>query len=96
MNDEITRIELNDELDLHYFHPKYVKDLLKDFIDDSYNKGKKEIRIVHGKGKSVMKSIVISELKKNNKIAGYKDDHGNWRLEGDPIPLCWSVKASKP
>ena len=25
-----------------------------------------------------------------------KDDQGNWRLEGDPIPLCWSVKASKP
>jgi SAM-dependent methyltransferase len=25
-----------------------------------------------------------------------KDETGNWRLDGDPIPLCWSVKAQKP
>lgn len=25
-----------------------------------------------------------------------KDEEGNWWLDGDPLPLCWSVKASKP
>jgi len=25
-----------------------------------------------------------------------KDEEDNWQLEGDPLPLCWSVKASKP
>ncbi len=78
MNDEITKIELEDELDLHLFHPKDVKILIEEFIEIAHSKGKKEIRIAHGKGNSVMKAIVISELKKNNKILSFHDDGSNW------------------
>jgi DNA-nicking Smr family endonuclease len=75
---DIIKIELEDELDLHHFHPKDAKTLIHEFIDIAYSKEKKEIRIVHGKGASVLKSIVINELKKNNKIMYFRDDGSNW------------------
>jgi DNA-nicking Smr family endonuclease len=78
MNDEITRIELEDELDLHHFDPKDAKAVLLEFIETAVSKGKKEIRIVHGKGKSTLKTIVQKELERNSKIKGYLNDGSNW------------------
>lgn len=78
MNKKIIEIELEDELDLHHFHPKDAKEILKEFIDTEYNKGKKEIRIAHGKGRSVLKNIVLNELGKNEKVLSFKNDGANW------------------
>ena len=78
MDENILKIDLKDELDLHVFHPGDIKPLLREFIDNAKAKGIKRIRIVHGKGKSVQKSIVISELKKNRDIAEFHDEPGNW------------------
>ena len=78
MDDNIIKIELKDELDLHVFHPRDVKPLLREFIENAKAKRIKRIRIVHGKGRSVQKSIVISELKKNRDITEFHDEPGNW------------------
>ncbi len=78
MEDEITRIELNDELDLHPFHPRDAKAVLKEFIDMAAEKGLKKVRIAHGKGKSTIKGIVINELSKNDKVTSFHDESGNW------------------
>ena len=76
--DEITKIELKDEIDLHAFHPSDAKPLLREFIENAKAKGFQRIRIVHGKGRSVIKGIVISELKKNSSISDFHDEGGNW------------------
>ncbi len=78
MSDEIINIELDDELDLHPFHPKDVKIVLKEFIDMAIEKGITEVRIIHGKGRSTIKGIVLKELEKNDKVISFKDDAGNW------------------
>ncbi len=78
MEDDIIKIELNDELDLHPFHPKDAKAVLNEFIDMASEKGIKQVRIAHGKGRSTIKSIVIKELKKNDKVVSFNDDKGNW------------------
>ncbi len=78
MNDEPIKIELEDELDLHHFHPKDVKEVLAEFIEIAAAKGKKQIRIVHGKGISTVKSIVKKELENNSRILSYSDDGSNW------------------
>jgi len=78
MEDEIISINFENELDLHHFHPKDVKLLLLDFIGMAREKGKKSVRIVHGKGKSVIKGITIRELKKNKNIVSFHDEPGNW------------------
>lgn len=76
--DEIRRIELRDELDLHAFHPRDAKPLLREFIDNARKKGIMRLRIIHGKGRSVIKSIVIAELERNEHISKFNDEPGNW------------------
>jgi DNA-nicking Smr family endonuclease len=76
--DDIYKVELHDELDLHSFHPKDAKALLLDFIESACEKGLPRIRIVHGKGRSVLKRIVIAELERNVHISRFHDEGGNW------------------
>jgi DNA-nicking Smr family endonuclease len=78
MEDETVKIELTDEIDLHPFHPGDVKYILQAFIDNAREKGYKRLRIAHGKGQSVIKSIVIKELSRDNRIASFNDEPGNW------------------
>ena len=42
MNEKITEIELEDELNLHHFHPKDAKAILEEFIETEHQKGKKK------------------------------------------------------
>lgn len=76
--DEITHIEFGDELDLHHFHPRDAKELISEFLDHAEKKGFSRVRIIHGKGSSVMKSIVCSELARRSSVAEFFDDRGNW------------------
>lgn len=78
MEEDITRIELEDELDLHHFDPKDAKAVLLEFIEIAASKGKKEIRIVHGKGRSTLKTIVQKELERNSKISSFSNNGSNW------------------
>lgn len=78
MSEELTRIELGGELDLHCFHPRDAKPLVREFIDAARSRGIRSVRIVHGRGRSVLKSIVLSELSKNENVVSFADDHGNW------------------
>ncbi len=56
---------LGDELDLHTFSPKDVKQLVPDYIDDCLEQGFTQVRIIHGKGKGVQRRIVHSALEKH-------------------------------
>lgn len=71
-------IELDNEIDLHHFHPRDVKLLLPDFIEDAKGRHVGEIRIIHGKGRSVIKSIVYGILEKSDDVAEFHDDAHNW------------------
>ncbi len=76
--DELTHIEFSDELDLHHFHPRDAKELVSEFLDYAEKKGYSRIRIIHGKGSSVMKSIVRAELSRRPSVLEFFDDRGNW------------------
>jgi DNA-nicking Smr family endonuclease len=89
MEEEISRIELKDELDLHHFNPRDAKGLIGDFIENAKSLGLERLRIVHGRGRSVMKSIVLEELKKNTDVISFQDDSTNW---GATIVLIRSGK----
>lgn len=78
MNNNITKIELEDELDLHHFHPKDIKPLLREFLESAVEKEKKQVRVVHGKGQSTAKSIVLKELERSSLVRSFKDDGSNW------------------
>jgi dsDNA-specific endonuclease/ATPase MutS2 len=63
--------EITDELDLHHFHPGEVKPLIKEYIRECRKKNIYEIRIIHGKGKGILKKRVHKILEKNQYVKDF-------------------------
>jgi dsDNA-specific endonuclease/ATPase MutS2 len=75
---EIARVELADEIDLHHFSPKDAKALLGEFLDQAREKGLRRVRIIHGRGRSVLKAITVSALEACPFVTAFRDDGANW------------------
>ena len=74
-------LPIEDVLDLHTFKPKDVPDLLSDYFSACIDADILEVRIVHGKGKGILKKRVQEILKKNPMVASFKDaplEAGGW------------------
>jgi len=77
----IVRIPIEDWIDLHTFSPKDIPSLLEEYLLECRKKGFKEVRIIHGKGKGVQRSIVHAFLEKSPLIESFKPaspDAGGW------------------
>jgi DNA-nicking Smr family endonuclease len=57
-----------------------VKDLVPDYIEACMEKNIFSIRIIHGKGKGVLRRTVHSILDKNQNVDSYRmaDDKSSW------------------
>ncbi|MCX7678126.1 MAG: Smr/MutS family protein [Spirochaetes bacterium] len=75
---ELFNIELEDEIDVHHFHPKDVQAIISEFLNHAREKGYLRVRIIHGKGRSVLKSLVYAELARCPFVHSYGDDFANW------------------
>jgi len=73
---DVIRIPIDGILDLHTFNPRDVPDLLKDYINACLEDGIFEIRIIHGKGKGVLRDRVHSILKKYPLVMDFSLDPG--------------------
>jgi DNA-nicking Smr family endonuclease len=79
--DKLYRIPITDELDLHTFSPREIKSVVTEYISECYKIGIRELKIIHGKGKSVQKSIVYNLLKQNPLVISFQDapaQFGSW------------------
>ena len=74
-------VPIDGVLDLHTFNPKDVKDLLPHYLDSCREKGINEVRIIHGKGKGVLRETVHSILNKIPDVSSFRlagEDAGGW------------------
>ena len=81
MNEEIIEYPISDCIDLHTFQPKEVKNLLEDYLTECVSRGIIEVRIIHGKGKGVLRNIVHSFLKKSPLVKEFRtvsETSGGW------------------
>ncbi|WP_018127689.1 Smr/MutS family protein [Balneola vulgaris] len=67
-------------LDLHLFQPKDLGGLIPDYIDACVEKEIFSLRIIHGKGKGVLRRTVHSILEKHPKVQSYRlaNDSSSW------------------
>ena len=74
-------LEIDGTLDLHQFSPKDVKYLVPDYLRECLQKEIYEVRIIHGKGKGVLRRTVHSILGRLDYVADFRLDDkmiGNW------------------
>ena len=74
--DNAIQIPINGTLDLHTFDPRDALDLLKEYIISCLEKEIFEIRIIHGKGKGILRDKVHSILKKHPLVVDFGLDPG--------------------
>jgi len=75
------KMPIEDILDLHTFKPKDIPDLLVDYFAACINEGIYSVRIVHGKGRGILKKRVQGLLKKNPMVKSFQDaplEAGGW------------------
>ncbi len=73
-------IPIDGTLDLHTFHPREVPSLVKEYVKLCREKGIYEIRLIHGKGKGILRRTVHRILDNHSLVAGYHDarDGSGW------------------
>ncbi|MBW1724210.1 MAG: Smr/MutS family protein [Deltaproteobacteria bacterium] len=72
---------IEDILDLHTFKPDEVPDLLVDYFSACIDADIYSVRIVHGKGRGILKKRVQGLLKKNPLVESYRNaplQAGGW------------------
>lgn len=83
-------VPITDTLDLHSFLPQEMKDVVRDYLDAAFEKGLRELRIIHGRGIGVQRQTVRRILERDPRVVHFADaaDASGWgatvvRL-GDP------------
>ena len=68
---------MNNVLDMHGMDREYGLISLREFINDNIKMKNKEIIIIHGVGKGILRSMVLKELKINKNVESFRLDFFN-------------------
>jgi DNA-nicking Smr family endonuclease len=64
-------------LDLHAFAPKDVSSVVAEYLEACERAGISEVRIIHGKGKGVLRRQVHAILERHPRVKGFGLDPGS-------------------
>ena len=73
MDDEPVQIPIEDTLDLHSFGPRDVASVVEEYLKAAHERGFREVRIIHGRGIGVRRSIVRAVLSRHLLVASFAD-----------------------
>lgn len=70
---EPLEMEITDVLDLHSFLPREVPSVVREYLDAAYEKGLRELRIIHGRGAGVQRRTVRTLLERDPRVTAFGD-----------------------
>ena len=73
---EEVHLPIDGVLDLHMFSPKDAASVVDEYLRACFEKGIFEVRIIHGKGKGVLRRTVHTLLEKHPLVLDFKLDAG--------------------
>jgi DNA-nicking Smr family endonuclease len=74
-------IPIEDALDLHTFAPADIPAVVADYLEAAQARGFTEVRLIHGRGRGVQRTIVRSVLARHPLVAAFADappERGGW------------------
>jgi DNA-nicking Smr family endonuclease len=80
-DDEPVELPVEDVLDLHAFAPREVASVVAEYLDAAAAGGFDEVRLIHGRGKGVQRTLVRAVLAEHPRVAGFADappERGGW------------------
>ena len=77
---EVQEYPINGMLDLHAFKPNEINSLIPEYITECINRNIVEIRIIHGKGKGVLRRGVHAILERDLRVISFEmaKDRSSW------------------
>jgi DNA-nicking Smr family endonuclease len=81
LDPEPIQLPIDGVLDLHTFSPKEVADLLEDYVAECLKMGIYDLRIIHGKGKGILRDRVRVILARHPMVESFSEaplEAGGW------------------
>jgi DNA-nicking Smr family endonuclease len=99
----LVRLPVEDALDLHPFRPDETAEAVAEYVAAAAAKGFREVRLIHGRGIGVQRTIVRNALSRSPHVLSFEDatpDRGGWgatvaRLRPAP-PASPALSPGKP
>jgi DNA-nicking Smr family endonuclease len=73
---EIVEIPIEDSIDLHRFRPAEVGEVVEAYLEAAREKGYREVRIIHGRGRGVQRARVQRLLARSSHVERFADAPG--------------------
>jgi DNA-nicking Smr family endonuclease len=67
------RIPIEDALDLHAFAPRDIPSVVDEYVTAAWDRGLREIRLIHGRGRGVQRGIVQQALERHPLVIEFWD-----------------------
>ena len=67
------RIPIEGVLDLHAFNPRDIKSVVEEYVSAAWERGLREVRLIHGRGRGVQRGIVQQALERHPLVVEFWD-----------------------
>jgi DNA-nicking Smr family endonuclease len=67
------RIPIEDVLDLHTFNPRDIKSVVDEYVTAAWERGLREVRLIHGRGRGIQRGIVQQALERHPLVVEFWD-----------------------
>ena len=76
MDNSVVHIPIDGVIDLHTFAPHEASDAVDEYLNVCAQKGIPEVKIIHGKGKGILRRTVEAALEKHPLVRSFRQDPG--------------------
>jgi len=66
-------IPIEDVLDLHTFRPRDIKSVVEEYVTAAWERGLREVRLIHGRGRGGQRGIVQQALDRHPLVVEFWD-----------------------
>ena len=67
------QVPIEDALDLHTFNPRDIKSVVEEYVNAAWERGLREVRLIHGRGRGVQRGIVQQALERHPLVEEFWD-----------------------